>query len=265
MPIPHVLSQGKPNVELANRFNESVNVSEYLVSEKLDGIRARWNGTQLVTRSGNPISAPLWFVEGFPEHALDGELWIARQHFEKTASVVLKHVPSDGWQKVKFMLFDLPEYPGVFSERLRMLNMLAERADLAHLQVIPQHKYTNQSDLMAALDKVSKGGGEGLMLHRQDALYIPSRSNNVLKLKKHRDADAIVLAHLPGKGKYQGMMGSLRVQMSNGKVFKIGSGFSDQERQSPPPVGSVVTFKYYDLTNNEIPKFASYIRQKPLR
>ena len=263
IPLSHAFAQHKPEIELANRFNDSVNVAEYLVSEKLDGIRARWDGTQLLTRSGNPISAPIWFVERLPKHVLDGELWIGRQRFERTASVVLSHEPSDGWREIKFMLFDLPGYTGPFSERLRMLEVLAIQANLGHMQVIPQRKYSNHSALMAALDEVSRGGGEGLMLHHQDALYTPLRSNNVLKLKKHRDAEAIVLAHLPGNGKYQGMMGAIRVQMSNGKVFKIGSGFSDQERRSPPPVGSVVTFKYYDLTVNGIPKFASYIRRKP--
>lgn len=263
IPFSHAFAQNKPEIELANRFNDSVNIAEYLVSEKLDGIRARWDGTQLLTRSGNPIFAPLWFVEDLPKHVLDGELWIARQRFERTASVVLSHEPSDGWREIKFMLFDLPEYTGPFSERLRMLEVLAIQANLGHMQVIPQRKYSSHSALMTALDEVSNGGGEGLMLHHQDALYTPLRSNNVLKLKKHRDAEAVVLAHLPGNGKYQGMMGAIRVQMSNGKVFKIGSGFSDKERRSPPPVGSVVTFKYYDLTVNGIPKFASYIRRKP--
>ena len=72
-----------------------------------------------------------------------------------------------------------------------------------------------------------------------------------------------MLEHLPGKGKYLGMMGSVRVRMRNGKTFKIGSGFSDYERQHPPAICSVVTFKYYDVTINGIPKFASYLRQKP--
>ena len=258
-----VFAQTKPKIELANRFNDAVNVSDYLVSEKLDGIRARWDGSRLLTRTGNPIFAPHWFTEGIPEHIFDGELWIARQHFEKTASVVLTHEPGDGWREVKFMLFDLPEFTGAFSERLRMLEVLVEQAKLPHLQVIPQQKIHSKSALMQLLDQVIEDGGEGLMLHHEDALYTPSRSDNVLKLKKHKDAEAIVLAHLPGNGKYQGMMGSIRVQMSNGKVFKIGSGFSDQERLSPPPIGAVITFKYYDLTINGIPKFASYIRQKP--
>ncbi|ABG38605.1 ATP dependent DNA ligase [Paraglaciecola sp. T6c] len=258
-----VLALTKPEIELANRFNDAVNVSDYLVSEKLDGIRARWDGSRLLTRTGNPIFAPQWFTNGLPKHIFDGELWIARQRFEKTASVVLTHEPGDDWREVKFMLFDLPEFTGAFSERLRMLEVLVQQANLPHLQVIPQQKLHSKSALMQLLDQVIDGGGEGLMLHHEDALYTPSRSDNVLKLKKHQDAEAIVLAHLPGNGKYQGMMGSIRVQMSNGKVFKIGSGFSDQERLSPPPIGAVITFKYYDLTINGIPKFASYIRQKP--
>ena len=161
------------------------------------------------------------------------------------------------------MLFDLPEYPGPFSERLRMLKELSIAANLSHLQVIPQQRYASQAALKAALDAIIKKGGEGLMLHHQNAQYLATRSDQVLKLKKHQDAEAVVLEHLPGKGKYLGMMGSVRVRMRNGKTFKIGSGFSDYERQHPPAIGSVVTFKYYDVTINGIPKFASYLRQKP--
>lgn len=257
------MSQTRPAIELANRYHEGIDINDYLVSEKLDGIRARWNGKQLLTRSGNTISAPQWFTRGFPTQALDGELWIARRHFEKTASVVLRQQPGETWHKVKFMLFDLPEYPGPFSERLRMLKELSIAANLSHLQVIPQQRYASQAALKAALDAIIKKGGEGLMLHHQNAQYLATRSDQVLKLKKHQDAEAVVLEHLPGKGKYLGMMGSVRVRMRNGKTFKIGSGFSDYERQHPPAIGSVVTFKYYDVTINGIPKFASYLRQKP--
>ncbi|MEH6713703.1 MAG: DNA ligase [Paraglaciecola polaris] len=257
------MSQTRPAIELANRYHEGIDINDYLVSEKLDGIRARWNGKQLLTRSGNTISAPQWFTRGFPIQALDGELWIARRHFEKTASVVLRQQPGETWHKVKFMLFDLPEYPGPFSERLRMLKELSIAANLSHLQVIPQQRYASQAALKAALDAIIKKGGEGLMLHHQNAQYLATRSDQVLKLKKHQDAEAVVLEHLPGKGKYLGMMGSVRVRMRNGKTFKIGSGFSDYERQHPPAIGSVVTFKYYDVTINGIPKFASYLRQKP--
>ncbi|WP_166424484.1 DNA ligase [Paraglaciecola sp. 20A4] len=256
-----LLAQVGPPIELANRYNEDIVITDYLVSEKLDGVRARWNNEQLITRSGNPISAPDWFIRGFPAQFLDGELWIARKKFEKTASVVLTQQPDERWRDVKFMIFDLPEHPGPFSERFSKLETLIRQANLPQLKIIPQLRFANTSALMEALDTVIAKGGEGLMLHYQDALYVSGRGNNVLKLKKHMDAEAIVLAYLPGKGKYLGMMGALIVQMSNGQKFKIGSGFSDDERLNPPAIGSVITYKYYDFTVNGIPKFASYMRQ----
>ena len=260
-----LFGQIPPAIELANRYHEDIAITDYLVSEKLDGIRARWNNEQLITRSGNPISAPDWFIRGFPTQFLDGELWIARKKFEKTASIVLTQQPGDGWSDVKFMIFDLPEDLGPFSERFSKLEALVGQANLPQLKAIAQQRFSNTSALMEALDDVTAKGGEGLMLHHQDALYVSGRGNNVLKLKKHLDAEATVLAYLPGKGKYVGMMGSLIVQMSNGKKFKIGTGFSDDERLHPPAIGSVITYKYYDFTVNGIPKFASYIRQKTLK
>ena len=260
-----LLGQIPPAIEMANRYHADIAITDYLVSEKLDGIRARWNNGQLITRSGNPISAPDWFIRGFPTQFLDGELWIARKKFETTASIVLTQHPGDGWGDVKFMIFDLPEDPRPFSERFSKLEALVSQANLPQLKVIDQQRFSNTSTLMQALDDVIAKGGEGLMLHHQDALYVSGRGNNVLKLKKHLDAEATVLAYLPGKGKYVGMMGSLIVQMSNGKKFKIGTGFSDNERLHPPAIGSVITYKYYDFTVNGIPKFASYIRQKILK
>ena len=69
-----------PGLSLANTFRDDVDLGEYWVSEKLDGVRAFWDGETLVSRRGNPFVAPPWFVEGFPAAPLDGELWMGPWH-----------------------------------------------------------------------------------------------------------------------------------------------------------------------------------------
>ena len=255
--------------QLATSYQDDIVVKDYWISEKLDGIRARWNGSSLITRNGNIINAPTWFVKNFPPQTLDGELWLARNSFERTASIVLRKTPNQDWQNIKFMLFDLPEHKGTFSQRLAKLQILVDTVASPNLQVIPQFKLANQSQLMLKLDDIVALGAEGLMLNHHGALYEDGRSTNLLKLKKHQDAEARVIAHYPGKGKYKNMMGSLLVELTeagefdNGIQFKIGSGFSDKQRREPPSIGTIITFKYFGLTTRGIPRFASYLRVKP--
>jgi DNA ligase-1 len=252
----------RPEIELSVNYHADINVSEYWVSEKLDGIRARWDGQQLLSRGGKPFHSPAWFIAYFPVEALDGELWIERGSFEKTASVVLTDLPTIDWRRVKFMLFDLPLHSGNFSARLKKMKKIVLLIDSAYLAVIPQFRINSQSELMLKLDKMVAAGAEGLMLHHQDAYYQTKRNPKLLKLKKYQDAEATVVAHIAGKGKYQDMMGSLLVELESGIQFKIGSGFSDIQRLNPPPISSVVTFKFYGITANNIPRFASFVRIK---
>lgn len=248
--------------QLATLYHEDIVVKNYWISEKLDGIRARWNGSALVTRNANIIYAPDWFLKGFPTQALDGELWLAHNSFEKIVSIVLSKTPNNDWKNIKFMLFDLPEHNGTFSQRLTEMYYLADTIASSNVQVIPHFKLSNHRQLIKKLDEIVAQGSEGLMLHHQGAFYQDGRSAKLLKLKKHQDAEARVIAHLPGKGKYQNMLGSLRVELDSGKQFKIGSGFSDKQRKEPPAIGSIITFKYYGFTAKGIPRFASFLRVK---
>lgn len=255
-------NKGQLQIQLASVYRLDIDVQEYWVSEKLDGIRARWDGTQLLSRAGNIIHAPAWFIEGFPSEPLDGELWLARQRFEQTASIVLRDTPGDEWQNIRFMLFDLPEYKANFTQRLTQIQHLVMQTNSPYLQSIPHFRISSKLELVDKLNELVAQGAEGLMLHHQDAHYQDGRSSSLMKLKKYQDAEARVIAHLPGKGKYHYMMGALLVELGSGLQFKIGTGFSDIQRQNPPPIGSYVTFKHYGFTARGVPRFASFLRIK---
>jgi len=250
-----------PPIQLATQFREDINVKEYYVSEKLDGIRGYWNGSQLLSKQGNPFTAPEWFTESFPHQPLDGELWIGREQFEAVSSVVRTQDNTNAeWKKIKFMIFDLPSSQQPFHERVATMQKIVAQSKSPYLKVIEQKKVDNNKALQQLLDDIVKMKGEGLMLHHQDALYQVKRNRDLMKLKKFEDAEATVIAHLPGKGKFEGMLGSILVETETGVRFKIGSGFSDQERQNPPPIGSTITYKFTGKTSNNIPRFASFMR-----
>jgi DNA ligase-1 len=82
----------------------------------------------------------------------------------------------------------------------------------------------------------------------------------LLKLKPQLDAEATVVAHEAGQGKYRGVLGALVVMTPEGRQFRLGTGFTDAMRRHPPAIGSTVTYRYRDLTSTGLPKFASFWR-----
>ncbi|PXW92420.1 DNA ligase-1 [Sphaerotilus hippei] len=235
--------------------------ARYLVSEKLDGVRACWDGRVLHFRSGAPVPAPDWFVARLPPVPLDGELWLGRGRFEDL-SAGLRRGGDNGplWRELRFVVFELPGEPGSFEQRAERIERLCEAARWPQLQAARQFRLADTVALQATLDRVLAAGGEGLMLHRADAAYVAGRQPVLLKLKRLEDAEAVVLGHRPGRGRHAGRLGALEVRTAEGLVLLIGTGFSDAERASPPPPGSVVTYSFRGRTARGLPRFASFVR-----
>jgi len=250
-----------PAIILAKVLDPSVDPAQYLVSEKFDGVRAIWDGETLRFRSGNVVHAPAWFIAKLPQQPLDGELWLARGKFETLSGYVRKADPVDEeWRQIHYQIFELPAAAGAFEERYRQIQAIVKQAGWPQLVAVEQFRVSDRAALKHKLDVVVKAGGEGLMLHRADAPYVTGRSDVLLKLKPLDDTEAIVVGHIPGKGKYDGMLGALRVEAPDGKRFIIGTGFTDAVRHNPPAVGTTITYTYRGLTSSGVPRFASYWR-----
>lgn len=250
-----------PALMLAKTYHPGIDLRDFWVSEKLDGVRGRWDGQRLVTRGGQVIAAPTWFTAGWPTVPLDGELWGGRGQFESTVSTVRQLQPDDAaWQRIRFMVFDLPTHPGVFTERLQAGATLVESLNRPWVQLVPQTRGTSHAALMKRLDEVVRGGGEGLMLHRGDALYRTQRSEDLLKVKTHEDAEARVTGYEAGRGRHVGRTGALWVETPEGQRFRIGSGLSDAERKNPPPIGSWITYRFRGRHESGLPRFATFVR-----
>lgn len=252
---------GGPTILLANVLRDEIDVTQYLVSEKYDGVRAIWDGRVLKFRSGRVVNAPAWFLAKLPPHSLDGELWLARSKFEQLSGIVRKNEPVDEeWRQLKYMIFELPDAPGTFAERAQRIREMVEAAKFSQLVAVTQTPIASRAALQKKFDDIVRDRAEGLMLHLADAPYSTGRSDVLLKLKPLLDTEAKVVAHVPGKGKYKNMMGALRVEMPDGRRFNIGTGFTDSVRKNPPPVGASVTYTYPSLTKTGLPRFAVYLR-----
>ena len=256
----------KPALMLANVYHTGVELADYWVSEKYDGVRGYWDGQKLLTRGGQTINAPAWFTANWPAVPMDGELWAGRGKFQQAVSTVRQQTPDDAaWRSIKFMVFDLPAEPGAFTQRLILLNGVVAKLAVPWVQAVPQSKVASHAALQSQLKQITKAGAEGLMLHRGSSVYKGVRNNDLLKVKTHDDAEAKVIGHVPGKGKYAGQLGALLVEMptqdgQTSRRFKLGTGLSDAQRQNPPAIGSRVTYRYRGLNDSGIPRFASFLR-----
>jgi DNA ligase 1 len=244
----------KPPLMLANAYHPGVQLADYWVSEKYDGVRGFWDGQKLLTRGGLLINAPAWFTANWPKTPMDGELWAGRGQFQKAVSTVRQQTPDDAaWRGIKFM------------ERLSTLNRTVSKLAVPWVQAVAQNKVASHAALQNHLKQITKAGAEGLMLHRGSSVYKGVRNDDLLKVKIHDDAEATVVAHIPGKGKYAGQLGALLVEMppADGKAakrFKLGTGLTNAQRRNPPAVGSKVTYRFRGVNNSGIPRFASFMR-----
>ena len=226
------------------------------MSEKLDGIRAYWDGKQLISRGGKIIHAPKWFTKSYPPFEIDGELWTKRGDFENISSIVRDKNPSNEWETVKHYIFEVPNAEGSLFDRLSKVEPYVSQ----YIKRINQIPIKNKNHLELFLKEIEEKGGEGLVVRDPHAPYINKRTSKALKVKTFQDAECKVLGYTKGKGKYVNVIGAIKCQLDNGIQFKIGTGLSDKARASPPKVGERITFKYQKFTKYGKPRFPVFLR-----
>jgi DNA ligase 1 len=231
-------------------------INNWLMSEKLDGIRAYWDGKDLYTKNGNKIYAPIWFIKNFPNFELDGELWSKRNDFENIQNIVLDKIPSSKWKGITYNIFEVPNAKGNFEERLSIIENYLDKNPNNPIKIIPQIRCKNQENLERYLQELINKKAEGIIIKNPNIEYFTGRSDEILKVKKFEDDEALVIGLNYKNKKFK----SLKVKLENEVVFNLGGGFSDKERLKPPKIGDIVTFKYYGFTKNNKPKFASFLR-----
>ncbi len=261
-------------VLLAHKFDHDgdVDPTGWWWSEKLDGVRAYWDGSNFISRQGNVFHAPAWFKEGLPGHPLDGELWMGRQKFQQTISVVKRLDGGEQWRNVRYVVYDMPAHGGKFEERHEEFSKLGwSFCDLegifdddyvktgGFVRGMLHGRIRDRSHLLYLLKSYVTTGAEGIMLRQPGSLYEIGRSYTLLKVKQIDDAEAVVAGYTAGKGRHKGVVGALQVRMPNGTEFDLGTGLNDADRRNPPAIGATVTYTYIGLTDEGKPKFAAFV------
>ena len=251
-----------PPLLLAQTWDSATDVTGWWLSEKLDGVRALWDGRRFLSRQGNAFHAPAWFTASLPGTRLDGELWLARRAFQRTVSIVRRHDESELWRQIRFLVFDAPDVSEPFEGRINHLRACFGQRQPHYAELVTHERCRGETHLQAELDRIAALGGEGLMVRQPKSQYEAGRSATLLKVKRFKDAEARVIEHLPGTGRHRGRLGALLVVLPDGTEFSVGTGFTDAQREHPPEVGSLITVRYQELTDRGVPRFPSFARRR---
>ncbi len=244
---------------LAHVWSDEHDPTGWWMSEKLDGVRAYWDGKQFLSRRNNIYHAPDWFKAGLPDHPLDGELWFARKEFDRASEIARTQGTPNRWKELKYLVFDAPDAKGPFEDRMKFLQDGVGGWKNPFTAVHDHSPCDGLEHLLAELARVTELGGEGLMLRKPQSHYERTRSSTLLKVKKFLDAEVTVTDYEAGKGRHKGRVGALWVKLGNGKECKVGTGLKDKDRDSPPAKGTVITVKYQEMTPDGLLRFPVYV------
>ncbi len=263
--LPFVLLASKPDLLLLKTYKDNLHVDGWLMSEKLDGVRAYWDGKKLISRGGKEFKTPLWFIKGFPPFEIDGELWSKRGDFDNISGIVRTQTPHKNWKQLTYNIFEVPNQEGGLKQRLKVLETYLSDHPSSYIKTIEQTTCKDKNHLKTFLKEIEDRGGEGVVVRNGAAPYINKRTSQALKVKSFEDAECEVVGYSKGKGKYKSLVGSFICKMKNGKIINIGSGLSNELRRDPPKKGIIITFKYYGLTKNKKPRFPVFLRVRKLK
>lgn len=247
-------------IMLPQVYEGGIDLSDWLMSEKLDGVRGYWDGRHLLSRNGLPFYPPPEFTANFPDFPVEGEIWGGRGTFEQTLSIVRSQESDPDWLTLKFAIFDAPNTDGGFETRLARVSAWFDNHPAPHAFVIEHGPVGTNESLYGELARIEKLGGEGLILRKSGSLYTIGRSPDILKVKSYADREGRVVEQIFGEGENKDRLVSLLVELPDSGIrFKVGTGFSDKLRYFPPKVGSVISFKYYGYYESGVPRFPSYL------
>lgn len=256
-----LLFADKPKLFLLNNYNKDINVTSWYMSEKLDGVRAYWNGEKLISRNGIVFTAPTFFTKDFPTHKLDGELWSKRGDFSNISSIVNTKSADARWSQLTYNIFEVP--PSTKENKdADLLQRLSLVKTSKYLKIIKQIKVKDKKHLEEFLKSIEQKGGEGVVVRDGSLKYYTGRDNNSLKVKSYNDEECEVVGYKKGQGKYRGLVGSIVCKMDNKQIINIGSGLTNEQREKPPKIGAIITFKYYGSTSKGKPRFPVFLHER---
>lgn len=250
-------------------------IKNWIASPKIDGVRARFIDGKLFSRTQKEFSAPPEFIQiitkvfGTKRH-LDGELIHLNGNFNDTISIVRtsdtdKVKFKGGWDQIVYNVFDEVNMELPFDHRYSWLEEVFTKKTpkVMNLEIVKSlGSIKQEDDIQTYLANCINSGYEGLMLRNPASLYEFGRSHNLLKVKTFQDTEVEVIEHRPGEGRHQGRLGALVCKGKNTRgeyTVDVGTGFTDEQRDNPPHIGSIITIRFFEYTDANVPRFPTFI------
>ena len=157
----------------------------WMISEKLDGLRAIWTGSELLSREGHPFRAPQWFRDAMPKGvALDGELFGGRGTLAKVSGMFRRKVPIDSeWKRVQFHVFDSPSVEGPVADRITEYRRAVTDCNPSVIVPVVHVPCGSIEHMARACSKILAVGGEGVVVRHPSAHYVHGRTGTALKFR----------------------------------------------------------------------------------
>lgn len=239
---------------LVNKYKGDENLSGWVMSEKLQGVRGLWDGKTLKNRAGNIIPAPDFFTKCYPDFAIDGEIYSYKLPYEDITAATKGQNPN-AWIKIKHYIFDVPEAEGGLMQRLAVLQEYLDKNKCDTIKIIPQLPAISHKNMENYYNEIVTRNGQGVIVRDPNAPYKGGRSNKILKFKKQLDDECKILDYNNGTGKFSSTIISLTCKnLKDDKIFKIKSGIDKKVRNNPPKKGTIITYKYHGIKDDGSPK-----------
>lgn len=266
---------------LAKKYEGTIAKDDaYFITEKLDGNRciAQFDGEKwtFTSRNGKPMHVDFDMSGLDPNFTYDGEILSNEQtrasikraqgvynklypdQFNRTSGLINSHAKN---KALVYNIFDVQECWTQYKDRRAVLDSMTPDGD--NVRILPVlMKYDKHIDqgVYNLLDDIVKSGGEGLMINTASGLYVPKRTNDLLKLKQVQTMDMEVIDTEYGSGKYEFGVGNLICEaiLPNGSKItcSVGTGLSDEQRfkwaMYPQLIlGKIVEIAYFSLSQSK--------------
>jgi DNA ligase-1 len=236
-------------VMLAVPFNEKKLRFPCLLQPKIDGVRALYMNGKFYSRTGKIFKGLDHILVNCTASIgpLDGELIVPNMSFEDSTGLIKDH---NSTPDAEYHIFDIKNTVLLHNHRHKILHDTI--VENKHVKLVPTFTCNNRSQLNIAFQAFVKNGFEGLMIKKMNHKYMEKRSNSWMKMKAQKTIDLKVVDVVTGTGKYDDMLGALVCEYK-GKTVRVGTGFSDKQREEfllDPPVGKMIEIFYQNKTKN---------------
>lgn len=219
---------------------------EWYASRKIDGLRAliylgEDGNLHSASRGAMNYDTGLFEIlnhpdliklfEDYPDLILDGECYRHGYSLQTLNSYARTMKVAKDMEFLQFYWYDIVDLTKSFEERLEFMNSIKDRLNLTfdpnrefksdelRIQFVPQEKVSGWDNMIKLHNSFVEEGWEGLVIRDPDKVYKPNgRSNDMIKIKKYRDATFLVIGYELGLRGSEDMV--FICQMDDGKIFK---------------------------------------------